>query len=128
MYLGYAYIRTSCCMYLHMIRPPFHMGRIEGAYLNLPSLPRAIAFTFDFFRYASKHAVGVRRVLANAFVLLAGSRISYNREIGDYHTLMCGGKFALAPEGNVQDTWRVYEALDCGAIPVITDGGRYFSK
>jgi hypothetical protein len=111
-----------------MLCPPFHEGRIESAHFNLPSLIRAIAFTDDFFRYASKHAVGVRRSLANAFVPLAGSKISYNHEIGDYHTLMCGGKFALAPEGNVQDTWRVYEALDCGAIPVITDGGRYFSK
>merc|ERR1711924_304573 len=30
--------------------------------------------------------------------------------------------------GDVEDTWRLDEALSCGAIPVVTDGGKYFSR
>ena len=42
------------------------------------------------------------------------------------HTL-CNTKFSLAPSGNVEETWRLHESLACGAIPVVTDGGTYFS-
>merc|ERR1719265_1202200 len=41
---------------------------------------------------------------------------------------ICDSKFTLAPRGNVEDTWRLYEALHCGTIPVVTDGGAYFSQ
>jgi hypothetical protein len=37
----------------------------------------------------------------------------------DYRELMCNSKFVLCPVGNVSvDCFRVYEALECGAIPI----------
>jgi hypothetical protein len=52
----------------------------------------------------------------------------HSGEDPDYAAHMCDAYFALCPRGNVEDTWRLIEALRCGAIPVVTDGGQYFHK
>jgi hypothetical protein len=44
----------------------------------------------------------------------------------DYAAHMCAASFVLCPRDNVEDTWRLIEALRCGAIPIVTDGGQYF--
>ena len=43
----------------------------------------------------------------------------YSRVLGD-------SIFALAPTGNVAETWRLTEALDAGAIPVVTGDSAHF--
>ena len=40
-----------------------------------------------------------------------------------YQATLCDSVFAATPSGNVHDTWRLNEALECGAIPIVTDGG-----
>jgi len=43
-------------------------------------------------------------------------------ETSDYRSLFLKSKFALCPIGNVNlDTFRLYEALECGCIPVVTN-------
>lgn len=42
-----------------------------------------------------------------------------NRSVPDYYTDLCRSKFVLCPEGTGIDTHRVYEALFCGATPVV---------
>lgn len=38
----------------------------------------------------------------------------------DYRNLMLNSKFVLCPDGNVSvDSFRIYEALECGAIPIV---------
>jgi hypothetical protein len=40
----------------------------------------------------------------------------------EYYKDMCHSKFVLCPEGTGLDTHRVYEALACGATPVVLSG------
>jgi len=40
----------------------------------------------------------------------------------EYYNDMCHSKFVLCPEGTGMDTHRVYEALACGATPVVLHG------
>lgn len=37
----------------------------------------------------------------------------------DYHTLLQKSIFGICPEGNVPETWRFYEIMENGGIPVI---------
>ncbi|MAH83351.1 MAG: hypothetical protein CBB68_03180 [Rhodospirillaceae bacterium TMED8] len=39
-----------------------------------------------------------------------------------YSAYMTNTQFAMAPEGNAPDSMRFYDALECGALPVVTDG------
>ena len=45
-----------------------------------------------------------------------------------YAGYLGNSKFALAPAGNARETIRFYDALECGAIPVVTDGKWLHSK
>lgn len=45
--------------------------------------------------------------------------IRSNRIGDEYYEDLCRSKFVLCPEGMGMDTHRVYEALHCGAIPVV---------
>jgi hypothetical protein len=40
----------------------------------------------------------------------------------EYYEDMCHSKFVLCPQGTGMDTHRVYEALACGATPVVLHG------
>ena len=40
----------------------------------------------------------------------------------EYYADMCNSKFVLCPEGTGMDTHRIYEALACGATPVVLRG------
>jgi hypothetical protein len=42
-----------------------------------------------------------------------------NLSVEEYYSDLCRSKFVLCPEGTGLDTHRVYEALFCGAIPVV---------
>lgn len=42
-----------------------------------------------------------------------------NLSVRDYYTDLCRSKFVLCPEGTGIDTHRVYEALFCGATPMV---------
>lgn len=42
-----------------------------------------------------------------------------NRSVPEYYADLCRSKFVLCPEGTGIDTHRVYEALLCGATPVV---------
>jgi hypothetical protein len=45
--------------------------------------------------------------------------IRSNLSMSDYHTDLCRSQFVLCPEGTGVDTHRFYEALLCGATPVV---------
>ena len=42
-----------------------------------------------------------------------------NIPVSEYYNRLCRSKFVLCPEGTGMDTHRVYEALLCGATPVV---------
>lgn len=42
-----------------------------------------------------------------------------NLPVAEYYNRLCRSKFVLCPEGTGMDTHRVYEALLCGATPVV---------
>ena len=42
-----------------------------------------------------------------------------NLSVTEYYNRLCRAKFVLCPEGTGMDTHRVYEALLCGATPVV---------
>lgn len=51
-------------------------------------------------------------------------RFGTGLEVGEYAGLLADTVFALCPRGNYSvDCFRVYEALEAGAIPVVEDGG-----
>lgn len=44
----------------------------------------------------------------------------------DYRNLMLDSKFVLCPDGNVSvDSFRIYEALECGAIPIVLSRNKF---
>lgn len=45
--------------------------------------------------------------------------IETNLPVAEYYNRLCRSKFVLCPEGTGMDTHRVYEALLCGATPVV---------
>jgi hypothetical protein len=45
--------------------------------------------------------------------------IRSNRTGDEYYEDLCRSKFVLCPEGTGMDTHRIYEAIFCGAIPVV---------
>ena len=86
--------------------------------------------------FASAHRTPARNVVANAFDAWWAARgsapdarlLAYPGKDPEYATNLGDSRFVLCPRGNVEDTWRLYEALAAGAIPVVTDGGEYFSQ
>lgn len=81
--------------------------------------------------FSSDHYLPAREALARQFVerFPADSHLLYPGQDAKYMETLCDSKFALAPRGGeVEDTWRLDEALSCGTIPVVTDGGKYFSR
>ena len=52
---------------------------------------------------------------------MANSRVTWQsgRSVPDYYADLCRSTFVLCPEGTGIDTHRVYEALFCGATPVV---------
>ena len=44
----------------------------------------------------------------------------------EYSRVLGNSIFALAPTGNVAETWRLTEALDAGAIPILTGDSAHF--
>lgn len=48
-------------------------------------------------------------------------------DAAEYTNITCSSAFALAPTGNVHEVMRVAEAIDCGAIPILTGGSSYFA-
>uniref|UniRef100_A0A6U5H9A2 Exostosin GT47 domain-containing protein n=2 Tax=Calcidiscus leptoporus TaxID=127549 RepID=A0A6U5H9A2_9EUKA len=76
--------------------------------------------------FASKHTNDARTQLvqwirASDKALALPHLLEYPGEVPNFMRETCDSAFVLAPRGNVEDTWRVYEALHCGAIPVVTD-------
>lgn len=60
-----------------------------------------------------------RRMCIEAFV--NDSRVTWRSglSVPEYYADLCRSKFVLCPEGTGIDTHRVYEALFCGATPVV---------
>jgi hypothetical protein len=49
------------------------------------------------------------------------SNVQTGLSTSDYRDMFLAAKFALCPIGNINmDTFRIYEALECGCIPVVT--------
>ena len=46
----------------------------------------------------------------------------------EYTARMCNTKIAPAPRGMGLETFRFSEALECGSIPIVDDGGKVFHK
>jgi hypothetical protein len=103
------------------------LGVKSGKFASMAARSRKLSYRNVSVFFASSHLPTSRRQMVPRFCKLPGSRIVMHA-VPDYGSAMCDSKFALAPGGNVQDTWRLHEALDCGAIPVVTDGGEYFAK
>ena len=82
------------------------------------------------FTEFSPHIVDYKSWSANASVPFTNDQTSWKLtriiNMDPFQAALCNSVFALVPSGNAQDTWRITEALECGCIPVINDGGQYF--
>jgi len=67
----------------------------------------------------NEHRYRVRRVCAEAFANDPRVVAKTNRSMEDYFDDLCRSKFVLCPQGTGIDTHRVYEAILCGATPVV---------
>ena len=89
-------------------------------------------------RYTWSFAGGVRdnrRTTLAAFATIEPNKVvietgnSYNSPVtglssSDYRDLMIVSDFVLCPIGNISvDSFRTYEALECGAVPIVQDDG-----
>ena len=52
----------------------------------------------------------------------------WHLNISQYQDKMCSTVFAACPSGNAPMTFRLMESLECGAIPIIDDGGKVFEQ
>ena len=51
-----------------------------------------------------------------------GTGQAFKKPLANYTNVLCDASFALCPIGNHVETWRLMEALDCGAIPIVSSG------
>jgi len=63
--------------------------------------------------------VGKRKECMDSFQTDSRVTIRSNLSVAEYYIDLCRSKFVLCPEGTGIDTHRVYEALFCGATPVV---------
>jgi hypothetical protein len=72
-----------------------------------------------YLNITARHNWDKRKVCADAFAtdprVFRRDRVS----VEQYYADLCRSKFVLCPEGTGMDTHRLYEALLCGAIPVV---------
>jgi len=66
-----------------------------------------------------QHNWGKRMACVNATMSMPGVVQKGRVSVAEYYTDLCRSKFVLCPEGTGIDTHRVYEALLCGATPVV---------
>lgn len=78
-----------------------------------PEVPRDIEI-YSNFKVSTNP--GARNACLRAFPDIKPSE---PRHVPDYYADLCRSKFVLCPEGTGIDTHRVYEALLCGATPVV---------
>ena len=55
----------------------------------------------------------------SSLVIETGDGQAFGKPMANYTVVLCDASFALCPTGNHIETWRLMEALDCGAIPII---------
>eukprot|EP00929_Paragymnodinium_shiwhaense_P094293 TRINITY_DN54783_c0_g1_i1.p1 TRINITY_DN54783_c0_g1~~TRINITY_DN54783_c0_g1_i1.p1 ORF type:complete len:418 (+),score=88.81 TRINITY_DN54783_c0_g1_i1:75-1328(+) len=121
------YFHEDCSKFPNVLTVP--LGRTKGHEKVPEAQPlsqRRLVWSFS-----SDHKLPVRDRLSQEFVqrFPADSHLMYPGQDAEYMETLCSSKFVLAPRGGtVEDTWRLDEALACGAIPVVTDGGKYFAR
>lgn len=81
-----------------------------------PDGPRDIAIYANFTQTTNDEK---RRACISAFK--DDPRVTWRSglSVPEYYTDLCRSQFVLCPEGTGMDTHRVYEALFCGATPVV---------
>jgi hypothetical protein len=72
-----------------------------------------------YLNITARHNWDRRKVCVDAFA--TDPRVVHRGRVSvpDYYADLCRSKFVLCPEGTGMDTHRLYEALLCGAIPVV---------
>lgn len=123
------YHSTDCAQYGgRVLTVPMGLQRPMRPGLDMRKVASGRRYAWSF---ASGHATRDRQVVAAFFAehhAREEVRLVYPGVDPEYMEHLCNSKFALCPRGNHEDTWRLHEALSCGAIPVVTDGGEYFSR
>jgi hypothetical protein len=92
-------------------------------------------FCWMFAGYVQANRAHMLRCLTNTpggYVHVCGSfdKTAQSLDQEQYYSLMSNSAFAPAPMGNVTlESFRIYEALDCGAVPIVEKrkGFDYFS-
>jgi hypothetical protein len=67
----------------------------------------------------NEHRFRVRKACAEAFIDDPRVVAKTNRSLEEYFDDLCRSKFVLCPQGTGIDTHRIYEAILCGATPVV---------
>jgi hypothetical protein len=67
----------------------------------------------------NEHRYRVRRACAESFLNDPRVFAVTNRSMEEYFNDLCRSKFVLCPQGTGIDTHRIYEAILCGATPVV---------
>ena len=86
------------------------------------------------YSFASKWSYGSRAKIVEQFKTHSKTahqnfHVFFPGHDPKYLLTLCNSKFSLAPRGRtMEDSWRLYESIFCGAIPIVTDGGKYFPK
>ena len=111
----------------HPLLKPIPIGFIDKHLpllrsLKVPDGPRDIEIYGNF----SLHTNATKRNDCHS-ALKDDPRVAWttNRTVPEYYEDLCRSKFVLCPEGTGMDTHRVYEALLCGATPVVLRNALY---
>eukprot|EP00928_Gymnodinium_smaydae_P096150 TRINITY_DN8435_c0_g3_i1.p1 TRINITY_DN8435_c0_g3~~TRINITY_DN8435_c0_g3_i1.p1 ORF type:complete len:664 (-),score=117.06 TRINITY_DN8435_c0_g3_i1:280-2220(-) len=125
------YFHADCRKYDNVMIVP--MGLAHPPPAGLDRFKRASVRKW-LWSFASSERLPVRIRTVNAFrghSQVAGQKflLFFPGRDPHYMETLCDSTFSLAMRGRtIDDTWRLYESMYCGAIPVVTDGGHYFSQ
>mmetsp|Transcript_75101 Transcript_75101/g.125193 ORF Transcript_75101/g.125193 Transcript_75101/m.125193 type:complete len:429 (+) Transcript_75101:76-1362(+) len=117
------YWSRDCAARSHVLNLPMGVkngvdpGKVYGGRTGLASKVRG-----NVWFWASKHRTGLRNEMTAALIKAAGHvphKLLMGNEVSDYIGEMCNTSLALTPRGNSPDTWRMYETMECGTLPVI---------
>jgi len=116
---------TDCTRHSHVLTVP--LGVASGVLHSQEErrAPRKFLWSFASFKANPSRSQMLRAVLSRATLRPAAH--AYPGKIHNYTATLCASALALCPSGGHVDTWRLHEALECGALPIV-DNLAYFEQ
>jgi len=102
-------------------------SNFNGTLQNIYSESFSIDQRKYVWTFSSSHTTVIRNMFVDHMKALTEEHPEYSHFMNykrkarhmDIRELLMNSIFAVCPEGQVPETWRFYESIECGAIPVV---------